>query len=164
MKTLPWGDFWFTQVTRIVGPLVLVSWDWHLHFFQVHQEKPSRIQATSSPWSKAGPGAAWPLQGLRLPMGPRKYNGLGYVHFHVEGFYRSPYLFHPGAPGQRLMPSPRIPGCIPNPSFPAGLSGTRAEDGFTLRLHQAFVPLWTTQRHRNFPGIWSLGTKKKELV
>lgn len=138
VKTLPLGDFWFTQVKWIAGPLVLVSWDWHLHLFWVQQEKPSRMLTTTSPCSKVGPGAAGPLQGLWLPMGPKEYNGLGYVHFHRLGFYRSPHRFHCKVSGWRLTRSPRISGCTPNPSFPMGLSGTQAEEDFPLWLHQVF--------------------------
>lgn len=51
VKTLPLGDFWLMQVKWTVGLLVLVSWDWHLHFFWVQQEKPGRMQMTSPPQS-----------------------------------------------------------------------------------------------------------------
>lgn len=151
MKTLPLGDFWFTQVKWIVGPLVLVSWDWHLHFFWVQQGKPSRMQTTSSPRSKVGLGATRPPQGLWLPMGPRKYNGFGCKSTSVslEGSRQEAdaltedFWLHP------------------QPTVSMGLSGTCAEEDFPFCIDQVFVPLWTTQRHRNFPGISSPATNKR---
>ena len=52
MKTLPPGHFWFLPVKQILGPLVSVSWDWHLHFFRAQHKKPSRAQTMPCPWSK----------------------------------------------------------------------------------------------------------------
>lgn len=156
VKTLPLGEFRFMQVKWIVGLLVLVSWDWHLHFFRVQQEKPGRMQMTPPPQScRLAPA------GAATSMGPRKHNGFGSMHFHRVVICVSPHPFHRRAPGRRLTRSPRISGCSPNPLFPTGLSGTRAEEDFPLRMHEVFVPRWTTQGHRNVPGIWSAGTNRR---
>lgn len=103
-----------------------------------------------------------PHGGLRLPRGTKKTQWAGtHVHSRRVVSYASPHPFHRRAPGRRPTCWPGISGCNPNPSLPAGLLGTRTEEDFPLRMHQAFVPLWATRWHRNCPGSWSPGTNKR---